>query len=270
MAVKEYAKDYYPAELMVVIISRIIQIQTFKRIGGGTFAQIPLLAARLVQATSIPDILVFSGPAGCAGSKFEKLSWYTGDESVHAGAEFRFPLSYVMDSFGDPKLRWGKSGGFMGGFQVDKYGNVNMTVIGDQKHPKYRGPGTIGLMALGFRSSNIFVRYHNPRLFVEKVDFISGPGYGTGPGWREEKGCPPGSGPQFCITPLALFDFDEATKIMRLKSVHHGHTVDEVISRTGFKPIIPDHVPETEPPTVQELEFMRDLDPDGILPKLTE
>lgn len=267
---KVYSKDFCSAEMMVIAISRIMAEQGCKRVGGATFGQIPLLAGRLTQATVAPDLLVYSGPAGCCGSKFDKIQWTTSDEEIQKGCEFRFPLTYAMDSFGNPKLSSGKVGGWMGGFQVDKYGNINITMIGDPKKPKFRGPGTIGLMATGFRASNIFVRYHNPRVFVEKVDFISGPGYGTGPGWREKNLCPPGTGPQKCVTSIALFDFDEETKVMRLKEVFPGHTVSEVVSRMGFKPIVPANVPEAEPPTVEEVEFMRSFDPDGILPKLTE
>ncbi|MFH1489310.1 MAG: hypothetical protein ABII06_10420, partial [Pseudomonadota bacterium] len=77
-------------------------------------------------------------------------------------------------------------------------------------------------------------------------------------------------GPRYVVTPIAIFDFDEESKLMRLKSVHPGHTVEEVKSRMGFKPIIPDRVPETEPPTVEELELIRSFDPDGILPRLAQ
>ena len=111
----------------------------------------------------------------------------------------------------------------------------------------------------------------SPRLFVDKVDFISGPGFVDGPGGRERIGSPSYSeGPRYVVTPVAIFDFDEETKVMRLKSVHPGHTVEEVKSRMGFIPIIPDNVPETEPPTVEELELIRAFDPDRILPRLVK
>jgi glutaconate CoA-transferase subunit B len=266
---KKYATNYCPGEIMAVVMSKIIKEQGPNRSGAGTMSQIPLLAARLAQSTYLPDLLITSGPGGVAGSHFDKLSWYTGDYRIHVGAEYRYSLDEVMDSFGDPRQYWGRKGGFMGGFQIDKYGNVNMAFIGDQKKPKYRGPGTIGLMSTCFRSTNLFTHYHNTRIFVEKVDFISGAGYLDGPGAREKMGCPKGSGPPYVVTPLCLFDFDEKTKIMRIKSVHPGHTVEEVLSKTGFKPVVPKNVPETEPPTEEEVAFMRAMDPDGILPRLT-
>lgn len=268
--VKKYAKDYIAPEIMAVVMSRIIKEQGHKQGGGATFGQVPMVAARLAQATHSPDLRISSGPAGCNRSQFDKLTWYTGDYGTHVGAESRFILDYVMDTFGDPRLSWGQVAGFMGGFQIDKYGNINITLVGDPKKPKFRGPGTIGLMSTAFRSSNIYTYYHTPRVFVEKVDFISGPGYGDGPGWRERMGCPPGSGPIYVVTPIALMDFDEKTKAMRIKSVHPGNTVEEVLRRMSFKPIVPARVPETEPPTVEEVAFIRALDPDGILPKIAE
>jgi len=175
-----------------------------------------------------------------------------------------------MNSFGNPKTSPGHLS-YRGGFQIDQYGNVNMIFIGDPKRPKFRGPGTVGLMAsgLGRGLADLFTHSHTPRIFVEKVDFISGPGYLDGPGARERAGCPPGGGPRYVITPICVFDFDDETKIMRVKSIHPGHTLEQVLNRTGFKPIIPVDIPETEPPTIEEVAFMRKLDPDGLLPKLT-
>jgi glutaconate CoA-transferase, subunit B len=172
-----------------------------------------------------------------------------------------------MDCQGHPKFF---DFGFYGGFQIDKYGNLNMAYVGDQKKPKFRGPGTIGTMATAwFNRVYLFTLGHSPRLFVEKVDFISGPGFIDGPGGRERYGCPARSkGPQFIVTPICIFDFEPETLKARLKSVHPGHTVAEVVERTGFKPIIPSTVPETEPPTVDELAFIRTFDRDKIIPRL--
>jgi acyl CoA:acetate/3-ketoacid CoA transferase len=117
--------------------------------------------------------------------------------------------------------------------------------------------------------TDIFTHFHTPRLYVEKVDFISGPGYLDGPGAREKAGCPQGGGPRYVITPICIFDFDDETKMMHLKSVHPGTKVEEVMNKTGFTPIVPENVPKTEPPTVEEVAFMRAMDPDGVLPKQT-
>ena len=266
---KNYATDYCPAEIMAAFMSR--SLKGFESTGIGTYSLIPLIAIRLAQSTHSPDLWFRNGPAGTINSKVDKLLAYVGDYRFHVGAEGRFTLEYVMDSFGNPKTSK-RHLSYRGGFQIDKYGNVNMTFIGDPKRPKFRGPGTVGLMAsaLGSGLTDLFTHYHTPRLFVEKVDFISGPGYLDGPGARERAGCPPGGGPRYVITPICIFDFAEETKIMRLKSVHPGHTVEEVLNRTGFTPIIPANIPETEPPTVEEVAFMRAMDPEGLLPRLTQ
>lgn len=262
-----YATDYCTAEIMAAVMSK--KLKGVRRASIGAFSQIPWSAIRLAQSTHSPDIWFTCGPSGVVNSKFHKLAWYVGDYRMHVGAESRFNMDSVLDSFGNPRC-WSEHVLFFGGIQIDKYGNVNMAFIGEHTHPKFRGPGTIGLMSMALGPSVIlFTHTHSPRTFVEKVDFISGPGFLDGPGAREKAGCPPNSGPRYLITPIAVFDFDEETKILRLKSVHPGHTVEEVKSRTGFSPIIPAHVPETEPPTVEEVAFMRAFDPDGILPQLT-
>jgi glutaconate CoA-transferase subunit B len=267
---KKYATDYCTAEIMAAFMAK--NLKGFRTAGIGTNSLVPLAAIRLAQATHTPDLWLRNGPTGTFNSKVDKLAIYVGDYRFGVGSESRFKLDFVMDMFGDPKLSRNHLS-FRGGFQIDKYGNINMAFIGsDPKRPKYRGPGTIGLMScgLGYGIHDIFNYHHTPRLLVEKVDFVSGPGYLTGPGAREKAGCPPGGGPRFMITPICIFDFDEKTKIMRIKSVHPGHTVDEVLKRTGFKPIVPSNVPETEPPTVEEVAFMRKLDTDGLLRKCTE
>lgn len=262
-----HAKAYCPAEIMVSFLSRDFKDGELGVIGA--FSQIPWCAIRIAQASHAPNLWFVCGPSASINSKFEKLLWSTADYRMHIGAESRISLDTIMDMQGNPKFI---DFGCYGGFQIDKYGNLNMAYIGDQKKPKFRGPGTVGIMATAWlKRSYIFTHFMSPRLFVDKVDFISGPGFVDGPGGRERIGSPSYSeGPRYVVTPVAIFDFDDETKVMRLKSVHPGHTVEEVKSRMGFTPIIPDKVPETEPPTVEELALIRAFDPDGILPRLVE
>lgn len=266
MAEIKHANKYCAAEIMASFLSKDFKDGEFGVFG--TFSQIPWVACRLAQVTHAPNLWYYCGPSGVTNSVPEKFVWYVADYRMHIGAENVMSLDTVMDMQGNPNFI---DFGFYGGFQIDKYGNLNMARIGDGKKPKFRGPGTIGTMATAWlKRVYLFTNTHTPRLFVEKVDFMSGPGFGDGPGWREKMGCPSYSkGPRYVVTPIAVFDFEEETKLMRLKSVHPGHTVEEVVSRTGFKPVIPARVPKTEPPTVDELEFIRSCDPDGILPQLT-
>ena len=265
MSEVNYAKDFNEAEVMVAFLSRDLKDGEFGIFGGRS--QIPWLACRLAQALYAPNLWFCHGSAGAINSKIDRLLWSVHDYRVHLGAESRWTLDTVMDMQGNPRLI---DFGFYSGFQIDKYGNLNMAYLGEQKKPKYRGPGTVGTIATAWlKRVYLFTLSHSPRLLVEKVDFVSGPGFLDGPGGRERAGCPPYSeGPRYVVTPLAIFDFDEETKIMRLKSVHPGHTVEEVKSQTGFTPIIPAKVPETEPPTTEEIAFIRQYDPEAILPQI--
>jgi len=158
--------------------------------------------------------------------------------------------------------------GFLGGAQIDPYGNLNSTIIGPQHHPpKVRLPGSGGGNDVGSLCwHTIIIMRHDKRRFVPQVDFITTPGYLTGPGAREEAGLPPDTGPYRVVSTLALLDFEPETKRMRLLSTHPGVTVAQVIENTGFELIIPDDVSEVnqnEPPTADELHILREeIDPE--------
>jgi glutaconate CoA-transferase subunit B len=157
--------------------------------------------------------------------------------------------------------------GFGSAAQVDKYGNCNIVAIGDYHKPTVRligpinQPGHFSLFGREF-----IVVEHEKRNFVDKVDFISGVGYLDGPGDREKLGLT-GSGPCIIFTDKAIFDFDPETKLARLKSIHPGVGLDEVVENTGYSHnFVPDNVPETPPPTDEELRLIREvIDPRGML-----
>ena len=157
---------------------------------------------------------------------------------------------------------------FFGAIQFDKYGNMNMFGVGDDyKRLKFRAPGIIGLAQVSTFINRMYLwaTEHTKRRFVEKLDYLSAVGYGDGPRFRKKWHLPRG-GPKWCISPLALMDFDEETKRMRLKSVHPGVSVDRVVENTGFELIIPEKAPTTDPPTDEELHILRTrVDPSGLL-----
>ena len=139
----------------------------------------------------------------------------------------------------------------------------------DYRHLKFRGPGIVGLSHVSNFATNfyIYVTNHTNRVFVDKLDYVSAIGHGDGPDFRKRWHLP-GPGPRLCFTPMAVMDFDEKTKMMRLKSVHPGFTVNQVIENTGFKLIIPEKVPTTDSPTDEELHILRTrVDPSGLLRK---
>lgn len=157
---------------------------------------------------------------------------------------------------------------FFGGLQIDRYGNLNLYGIGkDYKRLKVRGPGPIGLGKAATCVPRMYIYFteHSKRRFAEHLDFMSVVGHGDGPDFRR-KWKLPGGGPRWVATPLAIMDFEEETKRMRLKSVHPGVTVKDVIENTGFELIIPKEVPTTDPPTKEELDILRNrVDPAGLL-----
>lgn len=158
---------------------------------------------------------------------------------------------------------------FVGALQCDPWGNTNLIGLGnDRRRFKLRGPGAIATTTNASYADRyyIFLTEHSTRVLVPKCDWVSTVGWGEGgPDSRERFGLP-GGGPRYCVTPLAVLDFAPETKRMRLASVHPGATVDEVRGRTGFDLVIPDKVPETPPPTAEELDILRRrIDPQGLL-----
>ena len=158
---------------------------------------------------------------------------------------------------------------FVGALQIDPFGNSNLVGLGqDSRRLTLRGPGAIATTtnASHVRRFYLFVNEHSPRVFVPRCDFVSTVGWhGGGADARRRLGLP-GGGPRYCITPLAVLDFEETSKRLRLHSVHPGFTVDEVKARTGFELLVPDRVPVTGLPTAAELDILRRrVDPQGLL-----
>ena len=149
--------------------------------------------------------------------------------------------------------------GFLGGAQIDPYGNLNSTVIGEHAKPKVRLPGSGGGNDVGSHCwRTIAVMRHDRRRFVEKVDFITTPGYLSGPGAREAAGLPPGTGPYRVVSNLAVLGYHPDTKRMILLSTQPGITIDDVIENTGFELQMADAVTENPPPTEEELRVLRE------------
>jgi glutaconate CoA-transferase, subunit B len=153
---------------------------------------------------------------------------------------------------------------FLGGAQIDKYGNINSTMIGtDYRKPKVRFPGSGGANDLGSLCwKTMMITPQDQRRFTEKIDFITTPGYLTGPGAREEAGLPPGSGPYKVITNLCVIGFDEQTKCMKVESMHPGVSKEKIIENTGFELLWSDNLQESNAPAIDELNILRnEVDP---------
>jgi glutaconate CoA-transferase subunit B len=148
---------------------------------------------------------------------------------------------------------------FLGAAQVDRFANLNSTVIGGYEHPRTRLPGAGGApeIAAGCGEVVVIVR-HSPRTFVERLDFVTTVGHGEGAGSRERLGFR-GAGPTAVITDLGVLEPDPATKELTLTQIHAGLEVEQVREATGWELRVADAVAVTEPPTAEELEALREL-----------
>jgi glutaconate CoA-transferase subunit B len=236
-----------------------------KIVFGG--AGMPLISSILAQKTHAPKLtILFEG--GVIGPHIEpgKLPPSTNEQRCARRGNMLLSITDVLLL----QQRGYVDYGFLGGAQIDQYGNLNSSFIGDPDHPKVRLPGTGGANDIASLASKILVSmHHEKKRFVEKVDFITTPGYLQGGDSRAKAGLPVG-GVYKVITHLGVFDFDEETKKMRVEALHPGASLDEVKKRTGFELVVPDNIPNTEPPTEEELRILRILDPDQRYTKAQE
>jgi len=153
---------------------------------------------------------------------------------------------------------------FIGGAQVDRFGNLNTTYVGDSDGAFTRLPGSGGACDLAsLARRHIIIMKHEKRRFVEKVDYITSPGYGDGGNWRKRVGLPRG-GPSAVITTLGILRFEPESKEMILTAVHPGVTVEEVVENTGWPLKVAQEVETTPAPTAAELAIIREFDPQGF------
>jgi glutaconate CoA-transferase subunit B len=153
--------------------------------------------------------------------------------------------------------------GFMGGAQIDQYGNLNSSFIGDPARPKTRLPGTGGGNDIASLAQMIVAMKHEKRRFVERVDFVTSPGFLRGGTTRRDSGLAAG-GMYRVVTDLGLFGFDETTRRMKIVALHPGVTVSQVQENTGFEMAVNGKLDMTEPPRADELAFLRKLDPERL------
>lgn len=251
-------KNYSDTELMICVAARLMKDGTTAFIGTG----IPMLAASLAQRLYTPHLIaVFE--FGGVGAELEELPRAVGGAHTFHRAVSASGICDIMETAQRGFIDFG----FLGGAQIDRYGNLNSTVIGDFHIPKVRLPGSGGGNDVGSLCWNtIAVIRHDKRRFVPHCDFITTPGYLTGPGAREAAGLPRGTGPLYVVSTLAQLGFDCAASCrMTLEALYTGVTVQEVIDNTGFDLLIPDHVPTLEPPTAEELRVLREeIDPQRL------
>jgi glutaconate CoA-transferase subunit B len=246
---------YNHIELMATIASRYLEDGKVVFAGTG----IPMLATALAKQIHSPNlVLIFEAGGVAPKASMLPLSVADSRTTYHATYCASMPAAFEM-------LQQGiASYAFLGGAQIDKYGNLNSTIIGDDYyHPKTRLPGSGGANeAASFAWQTFIIMNHNRKRFVEKPDFITTPGYLDGPGGRERAGLAPGAGPYMVFTELAVLDFEPESKRMRLKSLLPGITVEKVIQETGFELLFHEKITTEKEPTKEELRVLREeVDP---------
>lgn len=247
------AERYLPIELMAVAAARALDDGKAVLVGTG----LPIIAATLAQRTHAPNLLIIF-EAGGIGPRVPVLPVSVGDSRTFYKAVMATSMDYAMSIAQMGCIEYG----FLGAAQIDCYGNINTTVIGEYDRPKARLPGSGGGNDAGSLCwKTIVLMQHDRRRFVQRLDFLTTPGYLSGPGKREETGLPAGTGPYRVVTQLAVMGFDDETKRMNILSLHPGVSVQDVKSNTGFDLLIPTTPKTTEIPTKRELQILRKVDP---------
>jgi glutaconate CoA-transferase subunit B len=245
------------SEMMIVASSRQLAGQRVTFVGIG----LPNIVCNLALRTSNPDLeLVYE--SGIFGSAPKRLPLSIGDPTLVTGSTavtsmYELFAFYLQAGLVDV--------GFLGAAQIDRFGNINTTVIGDYGHPKVRLPGSGGACEIAIHARQVFViMRQGQRSFVDELHFRTSPGHSGDPEHDRARGWT-GSGPTSVVTDLATYAFDEATGEMTLRTLHPGVDLDEVRSNMAWEPRVADDLAETPAPTHEELRILREeLDPRGV------
>jgi len=250
------ASAYTASELLAVSAGRLLKDGQIVFAGVG----IPLLAATLAQRNFAPHLtILFEG--GTIGPFIVpgELPPSTNEQRCTRRANMVLPITDVLLLL----QRGYVDVGFMGGAQIDRFGNLNSSFIGDRANPKIRLPGTGGGNDISSLTNMIVAMKHEKRRFVPKVDFITSPGWIDGGRSREKAGLPQG-GMWRVVTDLAILGFDEDTREMKVLALQQGVTRQQVQENTGFELRFEKRVETAEPPRKDELEVLRELDPERL------
>ncbi len=248
--------DYTTDEMMVLAAARALPDGAACFVGIG----LPSTAANLARRTHAPE-LVLIYEAGAIGAKPSRLPASIGDGVLAETADAVIRVPEVFNYWLQPgRIEIG----FLGAAQIDRYANINTTVIGpDYDHPKVRLPGAGGAPEIAASCGEVVVIVRqSPRSFVEKVDFVTSVGYGNGPGDRERLGLR-GRGPVRVITDMGVLEPDPESLELTLTTVHPGVDADRAREATGWDLAVADDLQVSEEPTAEELDALRELQRSG-------
>ncbi len=250
---------YTLMELMICATAHLLEDGKTALIGTGA----PLAAAMLAQKTHALNLIILF-EAGAMAPILEKLPISVAGSSTQTHALVHSSMDDIMESCQRGMVDYS----FLGGAQIDQFGNLNSTMIGaDYARPKVRLPGSGGandLASLCWQTVTIIP--HTRRKFVPRVDFITTPGYLNGPGAREAAGLPANTGPYRVLSTLGIMGFDPASKRMTVLSIHPGVTRQDIIDNTGFEMLFAADLAVTSEPSDAELRILREqVDPTGMV-----
>ena len=242
---------YTSDEMMTIAAARMVRNGAVLFVGIG----LPSAAANLARRTTAPDtVLIYE--SGAIGAKPTVLPLSIGDGELGETADAVVSVPEMFAYW----LQGGKIDlGFLGAAQIDRFANINTTVIGPYGTPKVRLPGAGGAPEIAASCKEVLITLRqNNRAFVKKLDFVTSAGHLDGGDSRERLRFP-GKGPVAVITDLGILTPDAVTKELTLTSLHPGVTVDQVVAATGWALQVAPHLETTAPPTEQELSVLRDL-----------
>jgi len=247
---------YSPSELMTVNAARLLRDGDVVFVGVG----LPNLACNLARRTHAPKLTMIY-EAGVVGAQPARLPLSIGDPTLVSGAA---SVCSMYEIFAFYLQRGLIDVGFLGGAQIDRFGNVNATVIGEYTSPKVRLPGSGGSAEIAAWANRTYlITPHQKRRFPERCDFVTGAGFLSGRAAREKSGVR-GGGPQAVVTDVGLLEPD-ATGELVLTALHPEQTVEKARANTGWELKVAADLKTTEAVSVEELRLLREeLDPQGI------
>ena len=251
------SETYSASEMMIAVAARMLKGARTVFVGVG----LPNIACNLARITVAPDMeMIYE--SGVYGARPERLPLSIGDPTLVSGA---LSVVSMADLFGLYLQRGLVEIALLGGAQIDKYGNLNSSVIGDYAKPKTRLPGSGGACEIATNAQRTFMIMRlKRRAFVEKLDFITSPGHLSGGDSRSRLGLP-GKGPEIVITDKAILNFDNADREMQLSALYPGVSETDVRAETGWELRRAPTIEEVSPPSVEELRLIREeLDPSGM------
>lgn len=246
---------YNTMELMICVAARELEDGSTLAVGTGA----PCAAAMLAQKLSSPNLSILF-EAGSISPQLPEMPISVGDSRAGHKAVMVSTMGAIMDTCQRGYVDYT----FLGGAQIDKYGNLNSTYVGGtHEKPKVRFPGSGGANDFGsFCWKMMVLTVQDARRFVERCEFVTTPGWLQGGNSRCEAGLPEGTGPYKVFTNMAVMDFEPESKRMRIISINPGYTIKDVQDNCGFELLKAPQITETKPPTEIELKILREeVDP---------